>query len=126
MDSRERFYNAIFIGYGADWLWVARQSPVPATAVRWLAGIMFLGGIGRVISVAWYGWPHWFQVALGVVETDRAADVPLAGPRRRKGRPAYPLQSTRDSHVVGVPATVVSGPRCPQLSWWRTCRVRVA
>jgi Domain of unknown function (DUF4345) len=68
VDSRERFYNAIFIGYGLAWLWVARQRPIPATVVRWLAGLLLLGGVGRVISVAWYGWPHGFQVALGVVE----------------------------------------------------------
>jgi len=68
VDSRERFYNAIFFGYGVAWLWVARQSPIPATAVRWLAGILFLGGVGRVISIAWYGWPHGFQVVLTVVE----------------------------------------------------------
>src|ERR1044072_7534103 len=48
--------------------WAARQSPIPAAAVRWLAGLLFLGGIGPVISVAWYGWPHGFQVALAVVE----------------------------------------------------------
>jgi uncharacterized protein DUF4345 len=68
VDSRERFYNAIFIGYGLAWLWVARQSPIPASAVRRLAGILLLGGVGRVISVAWYGWPHGFQVALAIVE----------------------------------------------------------
>jgi hypothetical protein len=68
VDSRERFYNAIFVGYGLAWLWAARQSPIPAAAIRWLAGLLFLGGIGRVISVAWYGWPHGFQVALAVVE----------------------------------------------------------
>jgi hypothetical protein len=68
VDSRERFYNAIFFGYGVAWLWVARQSPIPAAAVRWLAGILLLGGVGRILSVASYGWPHGFQVVLGVVE----------------------------------------------------------
>lgn len=38
VDSRERFYNAIFLGYGLAWIWAARQSPIPSTAVRWLAG----------------------------------------------------------------------------------------
>jgi hypothetical protein len=68
VDSRERFYNAIFFGYGVAWLWVARQSPMPATVVRWLAGFMFLGGIGRLLSLAVYGAPHWFQIPLTVLE----------------------------------------------------------
>src|SRR5262245_23420683 len=57
-DSRERFYNAIFLGYGVAWIWVARQSPIPAAPVRWLAGFMFLGGIGRIVSMFQHGAPH--------------------------------------------------------------------
>jgi hypothetical protein len=68
VDSRERFYNAIFFGYGVAWLWAARQSPIPVTIVRWLAAFMFLGGIGRLISLAVYGAPHWFQIPLTVIE----------------------------------------------------------
>jgi|SRR5437762_8068542 len=68
VDSRERFYNAIFFGYGMAWIWVARQSPVPASMVRWLAGFMFLGGIGRIVSLAQHGTPHWFQIPLTVIE----------------------------------------------------------
>jgi hypothetical protein len=68
VDSRERFYNSIFFGYGLAWIWAARQSPIPSTAVRWLAGIFLLGGIGRVLSVAVHGWPHWFQVPLSALE----------------------------------------------------------
>jgi hypothetical protein len=68
VDSRERFYNAIFLGYGLAWWWASRRSPVPSAAVRFLAGLMFLGGVGRVISLVQYGWPHWFQVPLTVLE----------------------------------------------------------
>ncbi|RKT54725.1 DUF4345 domain-containing protein [Saccharothrix australiensis] len=68
VDSRERFYNAVFLGYGLAWLWAARQRPVPATAVRWLAGILLLGGVGRVLSMAVHGQPHWFQVVLTATE----------------------------------------------------------
>ena len=68
VDSRERFYNAIFFGYGVAWLWAARQRPMPLGIVRWLAGFMFLGGIGRVVSFAVYGAPHWFQIPLAVIE----------------------------------------------------------
>jgi uncharacterized membrane protein HdeD (DUF308 family) len=68
VDSRERFYNAVFAGYGVAWIWAARQAPIPATLVRWLAGAMLLGGVGRVVSVLQHGWPHWWQVPLSVVE----------------------------------------------------------
>ncbi|MCP3803816.1 DUF4345 domain-containing protein [Allokutzneria sp. A3M-2-11 16] len=68
VDSRERFYNAIFLGYGLAWIWAVRQSPIPSKAVRWLAGIMLLGGVGRVLSMLVHGQPHWFQVPLTAIE----------------------------------------------------------
>ncbi|MEV4432786.1 DUF4345 domain-containing protein [Streptomyces sp. NPDC049585] len=64
VDSRERFYGAIFMGYGLAWIHVARQSPIPARAVRWLAGLLLLGGGGRLLSLLSHGSPHWFQVVL--------------------------------------------------------------
>ncbi len=68
VDSRERFYGAIFLGYGLAWLWAARQRPLPARVVRWLTGIFFLGGLGRLVSLLAHGQPHWFQVVLTVLE----------------------------------------------------------
>lgn len=68
VDSRERFYGAIFLGYGLVWIWAVRQSPVPAAVVRWLAGVFFLGGLGRLLSLAVHGRPQWFQLALTVIE----------------------------------------------------------
>ncbi|KOV85072.1 DUF4345 domain-containing protein [Nocardia sp. NRRL S-836] len=68
VDSRERFYNAIFLGYGLAWVWVARQRPVPATAVRRLAGVFALSAVGRLLSLAVHGQPHWFQLPLIALE----------------------------------------------------------
>ncbi|MFG2894769.1 DUF4345 domain-containing protein [Streptomyces sp. NPDC048248] len=68
IDSLGRFFGAIFAGYGLAWLLAARQSPIPATAVRWLAGVFLLGAFGRLLSLAVDGWPHWFQVVLTAVE----------------------------------------------------------
>ncbi|WP_407547914.1 DUF4345 domain-containing protein [Streptomyces sp. Pv4-95] len=68
VDSLGRFFGAIFAGYGLAWLRTARQSPIPATAVRWLAGVFLLGAFGRLLSLAVDGWPHWFQVVLTGVE----------------------------------------------------------
>jgi hypothetical protein len=64
VDSRERFYGATFAGYGLAWVWAARQTPVPTPLIRFLAATLFVGGVGRVISVADAGWPHWFQTVL--------------------------------------------------------------
>jgi hypothetical protein len=68
VDSRERFYGAIFFGYGLAWLWAARASPIPASVVRALAGIFLLGGFGRLVSLIQYGPPQWFQLVLTVLE----------------------------------------------------------
>ncbi|WP_413804802.1 DUF4345 domain-containing protein [Streptomyces sp. OE57] len=68
VDSWARFMGAGFVGYGPAWLWAARQSPIPARAVRWSAGVFLLGGMGRLLSLAAHGWPQWFQIALAVIE----------------------------------------------------------
>lgn len=60
--------GASFVGYGLAWLWAAWQRPIPATAVRALSAVFLLGGLGRLISLAVRGWPHWFQIALTVIE----------------------------------------------------------
>ncbi|MEU8783301.1 DUF4345 domain-containing protein [Streptomyces sp. NPDC048637] len=92
VDSRERYYGAVFLGYGLAWIWAARQSPIPATAVRWLAGTFLLGGIGRLLSMAVHGPPQWFQTALTILEL---ALPPLyfwlaAADERAAARPAPP------------------------------------
>ncbi|MFF8532021.1 DUF4345 domain-containing protein [Streptomyces sp. NPDC015532] len=68
IDSWGRFMGASFVGYGLAWLWAAQQRPIPARAVRWLAGVFLLGGVGRLLSLAVHGWPQWFQIALAVIE----------------------------------------------------------
>jgi hypothetical protein len=68
VDSWGRFMGAAFVGYGLAWLWAARRRPIPAGAVRWLAGVFLLGGVGRLISLAVHGWPQWFQIVLSGIE----------------------------------------------------------
>lgn len=95
VDSRERFYAAMFLGHGLAWIEAGRRSPVPAAAVRRLAGLFLLGGAGRVLSIAVHGRPHWFQDVLTAVEValplvffglagadERAATAKPAVPRR--------------------------------------------
>lgn len=68
VDSRERFYGAIFLGYGLLWMWSARQAVMSRTLVIALSGTFFLGGLGRLLSIAIHGSPHWFQNVLTVIE----------------------------------------------------------
>ncbi|MFJ7969024.1 DUF4345 domain-containing protein [Streptomyces sp. NPDC096324] len=68
VDSWGRFMGAAFVGYGLAWLWIGQQRPIPAQAVRWLAGVFLLGGTGRLLSLAVHGWPQWFQIVLAVIE----------------------------------------------------------
>ena len=67
-DSQEAFFGAIFAGYGAIWIWAARQPLIPAGPVRLLAATMALGGIGRVRSIQRRGLPHPFWLAMTGVE----------------------------------------------------------
>ncbi|MGW1738228.1 DUF4345 domain-containing protein [Nocardia sp. NPDC001965] len=67
-DNQNRFFGAVFAGYGLAWIWAVRQSPIHLDAVRWLTGIMFVGGLARFVSVAVHGWPHGFVIALTVLE----------------------------------------------------------
>lgn len=68
MDSMTRFFAAVFLGYGAAWIIVARRSPIPAKAVRLLAGIFLLGGLSRLVSWADAGRPDGFQIFLMTLE----------------------------------------------------------
>ena len=68
VDSRERFYNPVFAGYGVLWIYAARQPAIPTTLVNWLTGVFLLGGIGRLLSLAIEGRPHWFQIPLSAIE----------------------------------------------------------
>jgi len=68
VDSRERFYNAIFFGYGLAWIWAARQHPISATVVRWLTWIFLLAAVGRILSLLVHGQPQWFQLVLTALE----------------------------------------------------------
>lgn len=67
VDSRERFYSAIFAGYGWEWLRAAR-GPSPQRDAERLAAVMAVGGVARVISLGHKGSPHWLQNVLTAVE----------------------------------------------------------
>ncbi|GLW57344.1 DUF4345 domain-containing protein [Kitasatospora phosalacinea] len=68
LDSLNRFFGAVFAGYGLAWLRTARRSPIPPAPVRILAGVLLLGGLSRLLSLAAAGRPHWFQLVLLAIE----------------------------------------------------------
>lgn len=67
-DSQERFFAGLFAVYGLAWIWAARQSPIPATAIRFLAAGLLVGGLGRVASLIDRGQPHPFWIVMLAVE----------------------------------------------------------
>lgn len=68
LDGHVRFFGAVFAGYGAIWIWAARQDPVAVRAVRFLALVMFVGGLGRTASMVVHEVPHPLFIGLAVVE----------------------------------------------------------
>lgn len=94
VDSRERFYAAIFAGYGIAWMQAARKFPIRAGDVRLLAGVMLAGGVGRLISRARNGQPHWFQDVLAAIEFALpAVFFRLANAQKTAVREKLPLPS---------------------------------
>ncbi|WP_245194860.1 DUF4345 family protein [Kitasatospora phosalacinea] len=100
-DSLERFFGAVFTGYGLAWLHTAGQRPIPPAPVRVLSGLLLLGGLGRLLSLAVAGRPHWFQLALMAVELA----LPLV----------YFRLATADLRA-GAPATAPAGGREQRLA----------
>jgi Domain of unknown function (DUF4345) len=68
MDNELRFYSALWGGYGLLLLAAARDMARWDRAVPWLAGVFFLGGLGRMVSVLEVGPPHPFFLMLAGVE----------------------------------------------------------
>ena len=68
MDSEDRFYAAIFLGFGIALLWCARAIERRVAFIRFLVSIFFLGGLARIISVLRVGPPNLFFQAMTALE----------------------------------------------------------
>jgi hypothetical protein len=68
MDSEDRFYATMFLGFGVALLWCVREVQRKAALVYFLMGLFFLGGVARLVSLAAAGRPHEFFVAMTVLE----------------------------------------------------------
>jgi Domain of unknown function (DUF4345) len=68
MDSEDRFYAAIFLGFGIAVLWCARDIERRARFIRFLVALFFLGGCARVVSMVFVGPPNLLFQSLTALE----------------------------------------------------------
>lgn len=82
-DSHVRFMGPVFAGYGVGWLDAASAPEPDLVRMRLLAGLMALGGVGRLATRATVGRPHRFHDLLLGVEL--AAPIVVEALGRREG-----------------------------------------
>ena len=68
LDSENRFYAAMFLGFGGALVWTAMDLQARAATFRALMGVFFVGGLGRVASWIAMGPPAPLFIGLLVVE----------------------------------------------------------
>lgn len=85
VDSHVRFMGPVFAGYGLTWLDAAGSGP-DVDRMRVLAGLMALGGVGRLATRATLGRPHRFHDLLLAVELAAPLVVEALARRERPGR----------------------------------------
>ena len=68
MDSEDRFYASLFLGFGLAHIWAAQRLERRAQTVLALQAIFFVGGLARMVSVLAVGPPIPLFVILGALE----------------------------------------------------------
>lgn len=68
MDSEDRFYASLFLGFGIAHVWAARDLAGRANVVLALQAIFFVGGLARIVSALAVGLPGALFVFLGGLE----------------------------------------------------------
>ncbi|MFZ1477006.1 MAG: DUF4345 domain-containing protein, partial [Sphingorhabdus sp.] len=68
MDSEDRFYATLFVGFGAALSWCARDLGERGRLFLWLMVLFFCTGLARLVSIAQVGLPHPLFQFLGAVE----------------------------------------------------------
>jgi len=85
MDSEDRFYATLFLGFGAAHIWCARDLGSRGGLMLAMQFVFFLGGIARLISWAAVGPPIPLFLGLGAIEL---VQPPLVWLAYRKAFPA--------------------------------------
>lgn len=68
MDSEDRFYATLFLGFGAALIWCSRDLKAREGVFGALLLTFFVGGLARIISVLAVGWPIPLFIVLGSLE----------------------------------------------------------
>ena len=68
MDSEDRFYATLFLGFGCAIIWCARDLDAREKPLGALLAIFFAGGIARAISLLIVGRPSDLFLFLGALE----------------------------------------------------------
>jgi hypothetical protein len=68
MDSEDRFYATLFLGFGAALIWCSRDLRNRKALFGGLLTTFFCSGISRIISAIAVGWPNDLFIFLGALE----------------------------------------------------------
>jgi hypothetical protein len=68
MDSEDRFYATLFLGWGAAMIYSSRDLQARSGLLGALLLTFFLGGIARIISALFVGLPNALFIFLGSLE----------------------------------------------------------
>jgi hypothetical protein len=68
MDSEDRFYATLFLGFGGALMWCSRDLRNREALLGGLLITFFFSGISRIVSVIAVGWPHYMFIFLGALE----------------------------------------------------------
>lgn len=68
MDSEDRFYATLFLGFGLAHVWASRDLARRAQTVLALQAVFFVGGLARIISLISVGPPIALFLFLGGLE----------------------------------------------------------
>ena len=58
LDSEDRFYASLFLGFGAALIWCSRALGERAGVFYALLAVFFIGGVARFVSYLQVGLPH--------------------------------------------------------------------
>jgi hypothetical protein len=87
VESELRFYAVFYVAFGA-YLWaLAPRVAERGRELRWAAGVLFCGGLSRVVGVLVDGWPEADYVVLMAIELTLPV-VLVLWQRRIAGAPA--------------------------------------
>ncbi|MES2016600.1 MAG: DUF4345 domain-containing protein [Pseudomonadota bacterium] len=68
LDSNLRFLSGVWLGVGLTAVWLIPRIETHTVLFRALWGMIFLGGVGRLLSMVYLGWPPVPFIGFAVLE----------------------------------------------------------